>query len=236
MSTFKQSGLMRNPAQYAAQHSFNQLRGLSIYLLFAAVLCSGCATVTTSPQQQFLASGFPQHSANSLKIAILPFANETSEKGAEILVRRMVIEVLLKEAGGKAGFSVLDVETSDGRLAEAGIDTFQAAMDKSLTEYKSLLDADAVLVGQVSEYWNPTGMARLEGMAGGGGASPSVRAYLQLYDCGTGRLLWQGMPQGSVVPLLAIGSLLTSTEKAERIFKEGVARTWPLQDKDTSGN
>jgi curli biogenesis system outer membrane secretion channel CsgG len=150
----------------------------SMLAAIAAVLCAGCATnpndayfmETPTKANVYVAPG---HAAVR-KVAVLPFKAPTELIGASV-ADMFVTELLRSGRYELVERSQMASVLGEQELALAGLSAAKAA------EVGTMLGADGVIIGTVSEY---------ETVAKRGRTIPVAGISTRLIECGSGRIVW----------------------------------------------
>lgn len=118
--------------------------------------------------------------ASSLRVAVLPFRNETTTPEASRVVTAAVIVGLVKAGGYKLEFpgNVRNFFIRERTIIREGADL------KTLALMAERLGVDVVVMGQIEEYSGSEDIRR--------GSTPVVRLSARMADARTGRILFMG--------------------------------------------
>lgn len=200
---------------------------------FIGLILSGCAV---SMGKAFLIEDFDQTYKPSIqKIAILPFDNRTQTPDVEKGVRETVYKRMLKVSGMKGAPVIIPQEEVTGSLSLINVSTYSEAMNISMSKLGENLGVDAVLVGTVRVYVEPTGGQRLSSLIINlGQARSTVETLFQLYSCKDEQLLWEKVSTGNFEPLFAGSALVSNPEQATNLMCDDLVAAWPFKAKKKS--
>ena len=194
------------------------------------VMLAGCAV---SMGKAFLIDDFNTVYRPEIRsVGILPFDNRTQTLGVENTLRDKVYERMAKLSGVKGSPVIVSQEQIDNALSGEGLIGYSQVMNVPMQGLGQKLGVDAVLVGMVRVYVEPTGGQRFSSLIINlGQARSTVETLFQLYSCKDGQLLWEKVSTGNFEPIFAVSALISSPEQAANLMCDDLVAAWPFKKK-----
>lgn len=178
--------------------------------LLLALLLAGCAA-----QPHTFAAPRPDGTRKSLRVAVLPFRNNTTAPEAGRIVTGAFIAALTKAGGYKVEFpgNVHNFLIRERIIVRNGADL------KTMGLMAERLGVDVVVMGQIEEYAGSEDIRRA--------TTPVVHICARMADARTGRILFMGRHGRSgddYRTVLDLGAVHSVAQLSQRVVEELIAK------------